>query len=200
MPPWPVPGAMIKGMRGVMTGMRLHFVRHGESTWNVEGRVQGQTHHVPLTGLGFAQARAAARTLAGRDVRRLVSSDLVRARQTADVVGDALGLTPEYEPALREQSLGSLEGRLAAELVPETTSPGQHVTSVRWGGGESVADVHARVGGYLERLLADPGPGDVVLVSHGDTIRIALAYLRGHRPDQVDWCALPNGSVTTVLS
>lgn len=178
----------------------LHFVRHGESTWNAEGRLQGQTAHVPLTDVGRTQAREAADALACRDVRLLVTSDLTRARQTADVVGQVLGLTPVLEPALREQSLGSLEGLPAGELVAEATPPGWHVSSVRWGGGESVADVHARVGDYLRRLLADPGTADVVLVSHGDTIRIALAYLRGYGPREVDWCALPNGSVTTVVS
>ncbi|MQA80405.1 MAG: histidine phosphatase family protein [Streptosporangiales bacterium] len=176
----------------------LHFVRHGESTWNVEGRVQGQTPHVPLTAAGREQAHSAAGELAGRDARLLVTSDLTRALQTAEIVGRTLRLTPMLEPRLREQSLGSLEGRLAAELVPETTSPGRHVSSVRWGGGESVVDVHARVGAYLRELLSDRGEGDIVLVSHGDTIRIALAYLRGHGPRDVDWSALPNGSVTTV--
>lgn len=180
-----------------MGGVRLYFVRHGESTWNVEGRVQGQTHHVPLTAAGRAQARDAAKALAGLDAPMLVTSDLVRAAETAAIVGDALGLAPTLEPALREQSLGSLEGRLASELQPETTSPGQHVTSVRWGGGESVEDVYERVGAYLDTLRTD---GDVVLVSHGDTIRIALAYLDGRKPADVDWCDLPNGSVTTVTT
>ena len=160
--------------------------------------MQGQTRHVPLTAAGRRQAHEAARALADHDVRLLVTSDLTRALQTAEILGGVLRLTPVLEPRLREQSLGTLEGRLATELVPETTSPGQHVTSVRWGGGESVADVHTRVGAYLRELLADPSEGDTVLVSHGDTIRIALAYLRGRPPPDVDWRPLPNGSVTSL--
>lgn len=183
--------------------MRLHFVRHGQSTWNLEGRVQGQTRDVPLTATGRAQARAAADLLRGSSPRRLLTSDLLRAVQSAAPVARALGLSPVAEPALREQRLGSLEGRLARELEVATTSPGERVTSVRWGGGESVVDVHARVGRFLGRLLASSGEAgddarDVVLVTHGDTIRIAVAWLRGVGPHDVEWFEVPNGSVTTV--
>lgn len=187
---------------------QLHLVRHGQSVWNAEGRVQGQTSHVPLTLLGHAQAGSAARQLAGlrRDGRAvdrspvdaIVTSDLRRARETADVLGVVLGLVPRVEPALREQALGSLEGRLTSELVAEPSPDGVHVSEVRWGGGESIRDVHARVARFLERLCADPPGSSVALVSHGDTIRVALAVLAGLDHREVEWVAVPNGSVTSV--
>ena len=184
----------------------LHLVRHGESTWNVQRRLQGQTAHPALTPLGVRQAQDAAAVLASRvdDAAMLWSSDLVRARQTADVVGHRLGLPVRETAALREQALGSMEGRLTRDLVPEPTPPGRHISEIRWAGGESVADVHERIGAFLGGLLrADGAEADGpramehVLVSHGDTIRIALAWLdgRGHR--DVEWTPIPNGAVVT---
>jgi broad specificity phosphatase PhoE len=180
------------------TPFRLHFVRHGQSTWNAEGRVQGQAAQVPLTAAGRHQAQAAARFLRGCAARHVFSSDLVRALETAAPIARILGVTPLPEPALREQSLGSLEGLLASDLTAQETPSGEHVTSIRWGGGESIADVHRRVGAFLSRLLAASPGQDIVLVTHSGTIRVAVACLRGLGPHEVDWLDVPNGSVTTV--
>jgi 2,3-bisphosphoglycerate-dependent phosphoglycerate mutase len=178
---------------------QLHLVRHGQSTWNAEGRVQGQTRNVPLTAAGRQQARAAADVLRKCDAQLLLTSDLLRAEQSAVPIARVLGLSAAAEPALREQGLGSLEGRLACELEVGTTSPGERIASVRWGGGESVVDVHARLSAFFQRLARGwDDSGDVVLVTHADVIRIAVAYLRGRGPHEVEWFAVPNGSVTTV--
>lgn len=189
-----------------MPAIYVHLVRHGQSTWNREGRLQGQTIHPPLTDLGRRQAAAAAATIAGlvNGPAVLWSSDLVRAATTAAVIGTRLGLPVLHDESLREQSLGRLEGRLARSLRAEPTPPDVHVGDVRWGGGESTADVHRRLGQFLDRELPTPtgdaGRGQhLVLVSHGDAIRVARAWLlgRGHR--DLDWDSLPNGSVTSVL-
>ncbi len=177
---------------------RLHLVRHGQSTWNAQGRVQGQTMNVPLTPLGWAQASRAAHELARWHVASVVTSDQLRARQTAEVIASHIGLSPAPDPRLREQALGSLEGRLVAEAGLPSTSPGSTDPWRRWGGGESVDDVFVRVGALLDEAVSDDAPGDVVLVSHGDTVRIALAWLRGLGPDEVPWEALANGAVTTI--
>jgi len=187
--------------------VHVHLVRHGESTWNRERRLQGQSVHPPLTDLGREQARAAADTLAALlaadpGPTELWSSDLVRAARTAAVVGTRLRLPVRHDEALREQSLGTLEGRLTRDLRPVPTPTGQHVGEVRWGGGESTADVHIRVGRFLTRELRPPRPGirHLVLVSHGDTIRVARAWLLGRTHRELDWDDLPNGSVTTVTA
>ena len=178
--------------------VRLHFVRHGQSTWNAEGRVQGQAPHVPLTPAGRLQAEAAAQRLRGCVATHLYSSDLLRALQTAAPIARALGVTAVPEPALREQSLGSLEGRLASGLSAQAVPDGMHTASVRWGGGESIADVHRRVGVFLRELLASHSGRGIVLVTHAETIRVAIACLRGLGPHRVSWFEVPNGSVTTV--
>jgi broad specificity phosphatase PhoE len=176
----------------------LYFVRHGQSTWNVEHRVQGQTAHVPLTPEGRRQARMAAGLLRQCGARLVFTSDLARAAQTAAPIARALGTSARAEPALREQFFGVMEGRLAAELTAEPTPAGGHVSQVRWGGGESVADMYARVGGFLRQVLAAHPGQDIVLVTHGGPVRVAVAWLRGLGPQRVEWHPVPNGSVTTV--
>ena len=175
--------------------LTLLLVRHGQSEWNAAGLLQGQTAHVPLTELGHAQAAEAARELAALRPGVLVSSDLRRAVQTAEHCARATGLTVTTTPALREQGYGVLEGRPSRELwdVVDWTDP-------HWAaeGGESLAQLHARVAGYLDRLRADP-PADVVaLVTHGDTIRAIGAVAAGDGPEAMPAVTPPNGSVTRV--
>lgn len=81
------------------------WVRHGQSTWNVFDRMQGQAVHPPLTYLGRDQATAAAANLAGRGVTRVLSSPAVRATETAQAIADHLGLEVEVEPLLIEKGL-----------------------------------------------------------------------------------------------
>src|SRR5919206_1134751 len=133
--------------------LTLLLVRHGQSEWNAAGRMQGQTAHVPLTGLGHEQAAAAARELAPLRPGALVSSDLHRAVQTAEHCARATGLAITTTPALREQGYGVLEGRPSRELwdLVDWTDP-------HWSpeGGESLAQLHARVAGYLDELRRRP--------------------------------------------
>jgi broad specificity phosphatase PhoE len=175
--------------------LTLLLVRHGQSEWNVEGRMQGQTPDVPLTPLGHEQAAAAAREVAARRPGALVSSDLRRALQTAEHCARATGLALTTTPALREQAYGVLEGRPSRELwdIVDWTDP-------HWAaeGGESLAALHARVAGYLAELRASP-PADVVaLVTHGDTIRAVQAVAAGRGPDEMPAVTPHNGTVTVL--
>lgn len=168
-------------------------MRHGQSVFNVEARVPGQSNP-PLTTLGLEQARRAAEQLGGCGAVRLISSDLGRARRTAQVIGEALGLPVETDVALREQCAGSMEGRFYRELHPEDPPPNMHLHDVRWGGGESVVDVYRRLQGFFDRLAGET-PGTTILVSHGHTIQIAEALLRGDGPYDIEWRELPNGGI-----
>lgn len=178
----------------------LHLVRHGQSTWNAAGRLQGQTIHPDLTALGQAQACAAAVELRRRVTGpvALWSSDLVRATQTATIVAAALHATVEIDEGLREQGLGALEGQLTRDLRAQPTPPGRDVADVRWGGGESIHDVWVRVGRFLRRELPD-APPHLVLVTHGDTMRVLRAWLLGGDYRRLDWATpLPNGAVLSL--
>ena len=176
------------------------LVRHGQSEWNVARRTQGQTAHPPLTALGREQAAAAARTVAqavvGAQGVRVVSSDLVRARQTADVVAAALGVVVEEDVRLREQHLGTLEGRSYEETWAAADQHDWSDPSLPVAGGESPAAVHARMAAVVDEALELAGTGTaVVLVSHGDAVRAAVAHLRGLGPGEGEWVEVPNGAV-----
>ncbi|MGZ4509024.1 MAG: histidine phosphatase family protein [Blastococcus sp.] len=175
--------------------LTLLLVRHGQTEWNALGLMQGQTAHIPLTELGHAQAAAAADELALLAPGALRSSDLLRARQTAEHCARTTGLPIVVTGALREQGYGVLEGRPSRELwdVVDWTDP-------HWAaeGGESLADLHTRVGAYLARLRADPPAEVVALVTHGDTIRAAQAVVAGLGPSELPAVTPPNGSVTRL--
>jgi probable phosphoglycerate mutase len=175
--------------------LTLLLVRHGQSEWNAAGLLQGQTPDVPLTEMGHAQAAAAARDLAPLRPGALISSDLVRAVQSAEYCARATGLPLTTTPALREQGYGVLEGRPSRELwdVVDWTDP-------HWAaeGGESLAELHGRVAAYLDALSAEPPAEVIALVTHGDTIRAAQAVAAGLGPDELPAVTPHNGTVTAV--
>lgn len=180
----------------------LYFVRHGQSTWNLDRRVQGQQDEPELTELGRQQAANAAAGLLGTKIALLLTSDLARAVQSAEIIGNALCLSPIITPLLREQALGSLEGLTTRQATAELAGVDLTDPDSRYGGGESRNDVIARV----RQLLVEPqisglaeGAG-VALVSHGDTIRIAAADLLVEDLMVAPWRRIDNGSITTIPS
>ena len=147
----------------------LLLVRHGESTWNRRELVQGQTPHVPLTAVGHRQAARAAELISEHEPTQVWTSDLLRARQTADHIAAAVGLVAQPDARLRERSYGLDEGR-PVDQVPALRRP-----EVTPDGGETFGEVVTRVGSFLEERAQ--GPGLVVVVTHGVTIRAALSWL-----------------------
>jgi glucosyl-3-phosphoglycerate phosphatase len=173
---------------------RLLFVRHGESTWNAEHRLQGQLDP-PLSDVGRAQARELGPLIAAvaGDIppERVVCSDLARARETAAL----LGLEPgAYDPRWREIDVGEWGGRTAAEVDAQ----GDELTNWRGGsrtapGGEPWDVFGARVGAALEELVQ--AGGSWIVVCHGGCIRVSTARLTGADPLALG--SPPNASLTT---
>ena len=172
-------------MRPVTT---LLFVRHGETDWNRDGRWQGHSD-TQLNDAGREQARRVAGELDDVDV--IYSSDLARARETADIIAAQLGdLEVNVDQRLRERSFGAWEGRTAPEIEADFAE--QHA---RWlaGKGAGADDAEpfdafgARVRGFLEDLLARHPEETVLIVAHGGSIRVihalasGLDYVREHR-------------------
>ena len=93
----------------------IWIVRHGQTDWNVEGRYQGQADR-PLNAVGLAQAQQAAEQLRGRDFAAIYSSDLQRARVTAEIIAGQLGLPVQVDRRLREVNQGEWEGLLTADI------------------------------------------------------------------------------------
>jgi broad specificity phosphatase PhoE len=162
---------------------RLILLRHGRTEWNHVRRAQGHAD-VPLDEVGSAQAKAAAPLLAARSPSRLWSSDLARARQTAEAVAAECGLPVEVDPRLREFSVGERQGLTWEESVERfpwiagTTGMGERSVGVP--GAESDAEVAARIGPAVEECAALLAPGATgVVVTHGAALKLALAALLG---------------------
>jgi probable phosphoglycerate mutase len=161
-------------------GTQLWLVRHGQSSWNVAGRIQGQSPRAgSLTPTGRDQAELAARQLAGLapDAELIVASDLARTAETAAIIAGRLGLPLEFDPGLREQDLGTLEGTGSAGGDGQTDVIGQFWDEPyrRPPGGESVAELYGRVQGTLLRLAAARPGAELIVVTHGGPVRVATA-------------------------
>ncbi|KTS60365.1 fructose-2,6-bisphosphatase [Microbacterium testaceum] len=174
----------------------LTLVRHGETDWNSGGRIQGSTD-IPLNDTGRAQARELAETLApeyaGRDVV-IVSSDLSRAAETADILADALGTTVSRRmPGLQERSYGDAEG-MDAPTFYETYGP-WHAADVP--GAETWPVVRERaLAALAEAVASAPEGADVIAVAHGALIREVIMFATdGAFPREGE--RLPNCSATT---
>lgn len=162
-----------------MAGMpsRLLVVRHGESTWNAARRWQGWADP-PLSPVGEAQARTAASVLGALGIGVIATSDLRRARRTAELLAEGVGLDPGsviVDAGLRERDIGAWSGLTTDEI--EARWPGM-IAAWRRGevasppGGEDDAAFRARVVGALQRIAAQAdGAGHVLVVSHGGAIR-----------------------------
>lgn len=159
----------------------LWLVRHGETDWNREQRLMGQ-QDIPLNEGGLRQAAELAAGLVGQEFDALFSSDLLRARQTADALEAALDLPPRLDPRLREEHLGGWQGLTHAEIqarYPGTWEQRRADPPVfRPPGGETIAEMAARACAAVDEIAAIYPRGRVLLVSHG--ILIAALICRAN--------------------
>lgn len=161
--------------------MRLILVRHGESAWNAEGRLQGQAD-APLSKLGRRQAAHAAARLVDEGVDVVVSSDLERAYETAAALAGSIGLEVERREDLREVDLGSWTGAAREDLErdqPELWRRWRSEGIEGWDGGETYSEAMVRIAGAVSALAAEHDGRTVVAVSHGGSIRLATCHLLG---------------------
>jgi len=179
----------------------LLLVRHGQSTWNQEHRIQGQLDP-PLSDDGRRQAAQLARRLAGRRFAALYSSDLKRAAETAAAIGAAIGLTPTPMAELREIYLGDWEGLRTEELAarfPEAWA--SWAEEPDWDlvpGGEGSAAFEARVEAALDSIFQRHHEGDVLAVTHGGVIQIALHHVVGRPGRGIFPFRIQNASLSVI--
>lgn len=179
----------------------LWLVRHGQTDWNLEGRYQGHAD-IPLNEAGLEQARRLAEKLAGESFDAIYCSDLLRARRTAEFVAERLGMIVRPMCLLREINQGEWQGRFLAEVQAEFGEPdpaaGEEVLHERAPGGESVAEVAARMKQAADQIAA-AHPGErVLLVTHG----LALATLvcqAGGIPLQQVYQHIPDNTVISIV-
>ena len=161
---------------------RLFLVRHGQSTWNAEGRIQGWADP-PLDETGHEQARRLALRLAAKDhgISAIYSSPLLRARQTAEAIGLALELTVQTDDRLRENDVGLLAGLRGDEIehqFPEWIAARR--ASLEWvppPGGEDRDAFVKRAVEVMVDIVTHHLDQTVAVVSHGGTLGVYLAHL-----------------------
>lgn len=159
--------------------------RHGQTAWNLENRFQG-TLDIELTETGVAQAKRAARLLAGLSPHAIIASDLRRTAATAAELAAVTGLPVAHDEALRETYAGEWQGLTHEEIrarFGEQYAAWKRGEPVRRGGGELETEVADRAAPLVERTVEKLPPGGVlVVVSHGGTIRTTIGRLIGLAP------------------
>lgn len=183
----------------------LILIRHGETDWNRELRFQGQVD-VPLNAIGHEQARRLGLRLAGEAAQLLVSSDLMRTRQTALPISQQSLTTPtlgtEFNAAWREQNFGVIDGMRVDDIKAQHPQAWaqwiQFHADYAFSGGESTQQFHARILGAVRELAARHPRQTLVVVTHGGALdmiyRTARALpLSGPRQSEI-----PNAGLNRV--
>ena len=185
-----------------MQATRIIAIRHGETAWNVDTRIQGHLD-IPLNDTGLWQARQLARALAGEPLSAIYASDLQRAHTTARAIAETTGAPLVPEPALRERSFGELEGRTFAEIEAELPEQAR-----RWRqrdphfapeGGETLVQLRERIAATTHRLAAQHTGGLVVLVAHGGVLDVLYRLATGQELQAPRTWQLTNAAINRLL-
>lgn len=154
---------------------RIIAIRHGETAWNVDTRIQGHLD-IPLNDMGIWQAQCAAKALAQEPIQAIYTSDLRRASQTAEAIGQAAGVPAVAHAGLRERAFGRFQGHTFAQI--EANHPED---ALRWRqrdphwrpeGGESLLALRERIQQTVEELARAHSGGLIVLVAHGGVMDV----------------------------
>ncbi len=185
-----------------MDATRIIAIRHGETAWNVDTRIQGHLD-IPLNDVGRWQARRVGAALAGEPIARVYASDLGRAHETARAVADTAGLPVVADPGLRERAFGIFEGRTFAEI--EADWPEQ---ALLWRkrdpafepeGGESLLRFRERIVDTLHRLAVGHPGEQIVVVGHGGVMDVLYRAATGQELQAPRTWALGNAAINRLL-
>jgi probable phosphoglycerate mutase len=184
-----------------MSSSHLCLVRHGETAWNAEGRVQGQTD-VPLSATGRAQARAVGAALAGERFAALYASDLERVRQTAAPAAAALGLEVRLDARLRERHYGRFEtltyDEARARLPEDFARFKAKELDYDFGSGESLARFNARALECLAEIAARHAGAAVLVFTHGGVLEMAYRHALGRGLQSARDFEIPNAALNRL--
>jgi broad specificity phosphatase PhoE len=174
----------------------LYLARHGQTAYNAEGRFQGWSP-VPLDATGRAQALELATAVAAVGPATLVCSDIARARETAAIVAAQVGLEPVIDARFAETETGDWTDRTFAQVFAEDPAGFERFVALDpdWGfpGGESFAQQLARVQEGLADWAARRAAHPVVVICHGNVIRLALRAAGREVPERP-----PNASLVAL--
>jgi probable phosphoglycerate mutase len=165
-----------------MATTRIFLVRHGETDWNAAGRIQGQSD-TPLNAVGRLQAERVARRLSCEAIHALYSSDLVRARDTASIIGQVLGLPVWTSAQLRERRYGGWEGLTWEEIqrrFPEQVAERRaRPMDFAPPGGESARQLLSRARDAIQAIARRHAGENVAVVTHGGFCYVLLHHILG---------------------
>lgn len=174
--------------------LRIYLARHGETDWNVQGRLQGWTD-TPLNATGREQAVALKSKLAGMPIEAAYSSTLSRSRETAELAYGATRLTSL--PALRERNFGVFQGKVTSQ-VAEDYERRRWLPDDSLDGGESLNMLEQRARTALEMVRREHPSGSVLVVGHGHTNQLILKQLLNLSIEQTRGIAQANDEVYLI--
>jgi broad specificity phosphatase PhoE len=174
------------------------LARHGETTFNAERRFQGHSPEAVLTERGREQARELAELAAGEGLAALYCSPLARARETADIVAQRIGLEPVPDARFAETETGDWTDKLYDEIAPDQLEAWRHAgDGWRYPGGESLNEQQERViAGLVD--VTQRGALPALVVCHRGTIRVALCHTQNRGLDLFSEIDVPNGALVRL--
>ncbi len=180
--------------------MKIYLIRHGQTDWNVEGKIQGRCD-ISLNETGKMQAELLARGMEGRPVTRIFSSRLKRALETAKAIGQSQQVGVTVTDGLEEVDFGEWEGMTWEEISRKypkefeiwCTKP-ENITPPK---GESRPQIYQRVRKALERIVSE-AEGDVAVVSHGAALAYMVSVMLEKKLGSHDEIIVKNVSISTV--
>ena len=182
---------------------RLLLIRHGETAWNRATRIQGHTD-IPLSPLGLAQAERLADVLADEPLAAIYSSDLSRARQTAEALARRHGLDIQFDTDLRERAFGRFEGlsweEINAQFPDDATRWRRREPDFPVGGGESLTAFSARCLDAARRAASTHAGQSIALVAHGGVLDCLYRAATGVALDAARSWQLGNATINRLLA
>jgi broad specificity phosphatase PhoE len=179
----------------------LLLVRHGQTTFNVEGRLPGQLPGIALTDEGRRQAQSAAVALSGLPLSAVISSPLERAQDTAQIIARGWALPVRLDPRLKDTDVGAWSGQKLDDLGKTdplwkafVEHPDQPPAGV-----ESFAAVQSRSVAVVEEILQDASVGQyIVLVAHADVVKLILGHYTGLTSERARFLVVGNASISAL--
>lgn len=181
--------------------MAYYLIRHGETSWNKDNRIQGWTD-ISLSEYGLKQAKVLAETLKKIPIRAVYSSDLLRAYQTAQAYENMTGHHAILDPKLREIHFGSWEGKTWQEIIDENKD--EYASGLyddpnnRIHQGESMNMFKKRASSHFFEIVNQHPEGDVVLFTHGGNIRMIILEVLNQAIDFKNHIPIDNASITII--
>jgi probable phosphoglycerate mutase len=186
-----------------MEATRIIAVRHGETAWNVDARIQGQLD-IQLNDTGRWQARRVGHALSGESLRAIYSSDLGRAYETARAIGEAARVPVIAHTGLRERRFGMFEGKTFDEIQQAWPEHAQNWRKriPEWEppeGGESLLQLRERVSRTVHDLASRHPHEQIAIVAHGGVLDTLYRIATGQAVNSPRTWQLPNGAINRLL-